>query len=122
MMLSKQELGRLGEKLASKYLLKKEYQIIEQNYRCRLGEIDIIAYKDNYFIFVEVKAKQNQNFGLPQEEVDFRKQQKIQQVARYYISQNPDLNVDFRFDVIAILYQGDDDYQLSHLRNAFSVV
>jgi putative endonuclease len=119
-MLNKQDLGKLGEKLAVKYLKGEDYQIIEQNYRCRFGEIDVIAYKDNYLIFVEVKTKQNENFGSPQEEVDFHKQRKLEQLALYYISQHSEWKVDFRFDVIGILYK-EEDHQLSHLKNAFLV-
>ena len=120
-MLTKQELGKCGEKIATKYLKENSYQIVQRNYRCRFGEIDIIAYKDNYLIFVEVKTKQNDKFGSPQAEVNLRKQKKLQQLARYYISQNQDQNIDFRFDVIGIMYRGVEDYKLSHLENAFLV-
>ncbi|KXS45489.1 MAG: putative endonuclease [Candidatus Frackibacter sp. T328-2] len=120
-MLTKQELGKCGEEIATKYLKENSYQIVQRNYRCRFGEIDIIAYKDNYLIFVEVKTKQNDKFGSPQAEVDFKKQRKLQQLALYYITQNQEQNVDLRFDVIGIVYRGESDYKISHLENAFLV-
>ncbi|MCK8823570.1 YraN family protein [Fuchsiella alkaliacetigena] len=120
-MLTRQELGQLGEKLAVKYLQQQGYKIVEQNYYCRLGEIDIIAFKDDYLVFIEVKTKRNQNFGSPWVEVNCHKQQKIHQVARHYISRQGYLETNFRFDVIGVFYSCSQDYQLSHLENAFSV-
>ncbi|MBM7623536.1 YraN family protein [Sporohalobacter salinus] len=118
-MIGKQELGKLGEELATRYLKNTGYDIIKRNYTCRIGELDIIAAKANYLIFVEVKTKQNFKFGHPREEVNYHKRQKLQQVARYYISQHPKEGVDYRFDVVGILYHNQDNYQISHIENAF---
>ncbi|ADL13162.1 YraN family protein [Acetohalobium arabaticum] len=118
-MVNKKKLGQLGEELAAEYLKELGYSIINRNYSCRIGELDIIAAKDNYLVFVEVKTKQNFKFGTPREEVNYHKQQKLQQVAQYYISQHPKKEANYRFDVIGILYQSEDDYQVSHIKNAF---
>ncbi|MGM0471646.1 MAG: YraN family protein [Bacillota bacterium] len=117
--MEKQELGDLGERLAADYLKQLDYQIRSKNYRCRQGEIDIIAADENYLIFIEVKTKRNLKFGMPQEEVDWRKQKKIKLVAQHYISQHPTEKLDYRFDVVGILFHSLEDYQITHLKNAF---
>ena len=80
------ELGQKGEKMAQKYLKKQKYKILEKNFRTKLGEIDIICFdkKENQIVFVEVKAKTSDYFGLPREMVDEQKQQKIERVATLY--------------------------------------
>lgn len=106
----KKSLGNLGEKIAGDYLKNKSYQIIALNYANpsgrRLGEIDIIA-KDlikNEFVFVEVKAREMQKFGNtnPEENVDYRKRQKLDKIAYFYLKNNNLLDCAYRFDVIAI--------------------
>lgn len=113
------ETGNIGESLAVNHLKKNGYKIIERNYKNKIGEIDIIAKKDDTIIFVEVKMRKNTNFGLPQEAVDSYKQRKIRNVATYYLkSKNLYDRASVRFDCIAII--GDKlDYKLSHLENIF---
>ena len=113
------KLGSLGEKLAVDYLKQQGYQIISKNYRCQHGEIDIIVADSEYLIFVEVKTKRNLKFGTPQEEVDWRKQERIRLVAQHYISHHPAVELDYRFDVISILYHSSKQYQITHLQNVF---
>jgi len=110
------EIGDFGEKQATKYLKKNGYKIIEKNYKNKIGEIDIIAQekKTKTLVFVEVKAKSSDFFGLPREMVDDRKIHKIEQVATAYLMEKHCLDIDFRFDVIEIL-KG----EITHIKNAW---
>lgn len=100
--MKRQEMGILGEKLASKALKKAGYRIIETNYRCRQGEIDIISLKDGCLVFVEVRSKTGGAFGTPEESVTGRKQQKLIAVAMDYLGNHQDLPENWRIDVVAV--------------------
>ena len=98
------DLGSWGEKLAASYLRKKHYKIIQTGYRCRFGEIDIIAKDKEYFCFIEVKYRTTNDFGNPLEAVDFRKQNQIRKVANYYLMRNKLSEwTPCRFDVIGFV-------------------
>lgn len=99
---NKKVLGEHGEKLARKYLLQKDYQIISVNYQNRQGEIDIIAVKQEFIIFIEVKTRNNHKYGTPQSAVDYRKQEKIKKMAHYFLLNHNFKGYKIRFDVIAI--------------------
>lgn len=101
--MNKRQLGTQKERLAGKLLMKNGYEIISFNYRCRFGEIDIIAKENDMLVFVEVKYRSNEKMGMPQEAVDIRKQHKIIQVARYYCLSHGLSQMPCRFDVVAIL-------------------
>ena len=106
-------LGNKGEKRAAAYLKSKGYKIIERNYRCKLGEIDLIAEKDNIIIFVEVKTRANDRFGKGFEAIVHKKIDKIRKVAMLYMIQK-DLQKEIRFDVISI-----DNNVVTHFEGAF---
>ena len=95
--------GNIGESLAQNYLLEKGYDILETNYKNKIGEIDIIAKDGNRIVFVEVKARATARFGYPREAVDFRKQQKIKMVANIYLKSHNLFGSFTRYDVIEIL-------------------
>lgn len=116
--MNRKELGKWGEKLATKYLKARGYRIVEKNYSCKLGEIDLIAEKSNYLVFIEVKTRRSDSFGLPQAAVGYRKQEKIRKVALYYIAFNEDKDQQIRFDVISIMAQ-DVKPQIEHFKEAF---
>ena len=107
-------LGNAGEVIAQEYLKKNKYKILETNFRCKFGEIDIIATKNDVIIFVEVKSKSSKKYGLPREMVTVYKQNKIKLVASYYLQINNAFNKNCRFDVIEIL-----DGQINHIEYAF---
>ena len=107
-------LGVSGEQQAKKYLIKQGYKVLETNYKTVLGEIDIIAKKDGFIVFVEVKTRSNTKFGLPRESVTPYKQNKIRTVATYYLKVKNMLNFNVRFDVIDIL-----NGELTHITNCF---
>ena len=93
--------GAWGETLAAEYLQKKRYKILAAGYRCRFGEIDLIAADRNHLVFVEVKLRKNNQFANAMEFVDARKQNRIRSTAQLYLSQNPS-ELQPRFDVIEI--------------------
>lgn len=115
--------GRWGEAVAADYLRKKHYKILSGNYRCRMGEIDLIASNRKYLVFVEVKTRKDSSFASAAEFVDFHKQQRLIAAARLYLSQN-ETALQPRFDVIEIYApQGTETKKpmVRHLENAFEV-
>ena len=119
-MLSK-VLGKIGECMAQKYLKSKGFNILNNNYSSRYGEIDIIATKDDCLVFVEVKFRKKNSIVTGLESVDKRKQSKITKTALVYLSKfNKD--VDTRFDVIEITDQNSEKVSagsIIHIENAF---
>ena len=117
--------GTFGEASACTFLKHKGYKILERNYRNRGGEIDIIARKDDYIVFVEVKTRNSEDFGAPSEAVNVIKQQKIVNTAMSFIMQNGS-DSDYRFDVIEVMYKrsvfgGFKTVKVNHIENAFGV-
>lgn len=93
--------GEIGEKRACQFLKKKGYMIVHTNYRWPGGEADIVARDGDYLVFVEVKTRSSNKYGLPEEAITEEKKQRITRTARYYIAQNrPEISI--RFDVVAI--------------------
>ena len=116
---SNRQKGIYGENIAQKFLLSKEYNIVETNYRVRFGEIDIIAIDQNCLVFVEVKYRTSLAFGFPREAVTYKKQEKIRKTAQFYILQKNINQMDIRFDVIDILEIKPSDIAIEHIQNAF---
>lgn len=112
--MNKRKLGAQKECLAAEYLRSQGMQILEQNFRCRIGEIDVVARDGDTLVFAEVKYRKNDHYGSPLEAVNFHKQNTIRKVAEYYLMCNPMVRMTVRFDVIGIL--GD---KIEHIRNAF---
>ena len=100
--MNRQEVGKLGEKLAQKFLKKKGYHIRETDFRCRTGEIDIIAQQKDCLVFVEVRTKSSLGFGTPEESITQGKKEKIINSALTYISTHQKLPPLWRIDVVAI--------------------
>ncbi|HER23910.1 MAG TPA: YraN family protein [Candidatus Atribacteria bacterium] len=115
-----ENLGKYGEKIASKYLEEKGYKIKERNFRTFLGEIDIICeYKEN-IIFVEVKTRRSGRYGYPEEAINLNKQRKIIKNALCYLAQYNLWGKKYCFDVILISISNHQDLKrLKHIRNAF---
>jgi len=111
------ELGAFGEQLAANYLRKHNYSILERNYRFQRAEIDIIAQKDDQLIIVEVKTRNSDFFGDPQDFVTSSKIKLLVKAADEYIISN-DLDLEVRFDIIAVLKNKDLE-RLEHFENAF---
>jgi putative endonuclease len=111
-------LGKAGEEHALRFLRQHGYEIVCQNYRTPKGEIDLIARKNNTIIFVEVKTRRSKKFGMPEEAVDDRKQDRLRSLAKYFISQYQLFELDCRFDVVSIFHEG-NAVKIKHIRNAF---
>jgi putative endonuclease len=95
--------GRRGEEFARKYFEKRGYTVVDHNFRCRFGEIDLIVRKDKAFRFVEVKFRKSVEYGLPQESVVKRKQNKIRNVALFWLRRRHlPIDGELHFDVLAI--------------------
>ena len=117
-----QEIGKIGEKIAQDYLMKKNYSILEKNFSCYLGEIDIIAkLKNNHdIIFIEVKTRTQSIYGRPAEAVNTKKLMHLYRVAEYYLKLNHFENNPIQFDVIEILHSenlGLRNTKLHHIQN-----
>ncbi|MDA9235036.1 YraN family protein [Polaribacter sp.] len=111
------ELGEKGELLAIDYLIKNEYQILEVNYRFLKAEVDIIAQKENVLAVVEVKTRSSDYFGNPQDFVNPKKIKLLLSAIDNYVIER-DLDVEVRFDIIAIIHQKNTT-KIEHLKDAF---
>jgi putative endonuclease len=116
----RQRFGKKSEALAVRHLKRNGYRILEQNYRNRLGEIDIIAQDRNTLVFVEVKAGRTNKFGNPKWAVTPKKQRKISMVALSYLKTLNKGNVKARFDVVSI-QKGGETPQIEIVKNAFEL-
>lgn len=113
----KQEIGKLGEDLATKYLEQQGYKVIERNFECRQGEIDIIAIDidKNELVFIEVKTRTNIKYGKPIEAVDQNKQKHLTKAVRYYLYSRHLENEFVRIDVMEI-YLYNHKYRVNHIK------
>lgn len=113
--------GKFGEKLARDYLIKKGYQIVAANFHNRFGEIDIIAAKNRYLVFVEVKAKIGETFGSPEEMADKYKIRRVQQMATVFLRDNPTLASkypQYRIDAVCLVLDEDNNItRFNHWEN-----
>jgi putative endonuclease len=116
----RQKFGKESESMAVMHLKKNGYKILEQNYRIKLGEIDIIAKDKGTLVFVEVKAKRSDRFGHPKEAVTPKKQRKISKVALHYLKATKQNHVKARFDVVAILLTRNSP-SIEIVKNAFEL-
>ncbi|MBI5183448.1 MAG: YraN family protein, partial [Nitrospinae bacterium] len=101
------ELGRKGEDIATRYLKEMGYKIIERNFRCPMGEIDLIASEKGVLIFIEIRTRRSDSFAPPQLSVNRVKQQKIINSALNYLVRKRITGIDCRFDIITIIFSPD---------------
>lgn len=111
------ELGKKGEQLAVEFLQKKGYAILERNFRHQKAEVDLIAQKQNTICAVEVKTRSTPEFGNPQDFVKPKQIQRLIEAMNFYIQEN-DLDVEVRFDIVAII-KNKSGTSLEHLEDAF---
>ncbi|ARV09563.1 hypothetical protein BTO05_07880 [Winogradskyella sp. PC-19] len=111
------ELGKKGEQLAVDFLLKDDYEIVERNYRFEKAEVDIIAQKKDILAIVEVKTRSTTDFGNPQDFVKPKQIKNLVKAVDEYVTVN-DLDVEVRFDIIAIVKEK-GKFKIEHLENAF---
>jgi putative endonuclease len=101
-MMKRSNTGALGEKLAGDFLKKKGYRILEINYRCSYGEIDIVALKGDCLVFVEVRTKSKPDYGSPEESLNFTKKLHLKRCAQYYQQCHDKLPESWRIDLVAL--------------------
>lgn len=104
--------GQRAEGLAAEHLCARAYELIQRNYRCKAGEIDIIARHGEVLCFVEVRSRRSAAFGHPLETVDRRKQTRIIRAAKHYLAAHRCGDAPVRFDVVAIVYEPKLEIQL----------
>ncbi len=114
-------LGAYGEELAADFLMAKGYRIFERNFRCKVGEVDIVAKDGSTVIFVEVKTRRSLSFGVPQLAVTAFKQRQIMKAALTWLSKHKLHDAAARFDVVAITLRADSEPAIEHIRNAFDL-
>ncbi|MBW2545292.1 MAG: YraN family protein [Deltaproteobacteria bacterium] len=114
------EKGRKGEDMAAACLRKEGYRIVERNYRCLYGEVDIIAMDAGDIVFIEVKSRKSDNFGSPEEAVGITKQKKISRVALNYLREKGLADHNARFDIVAIRFMPQGN-RIKLIRNAFDL-
>ena len=114
-------LGKWGEALVAEDLRKKGWQVLAAGYRCRLGEIDLIARKGRFIVFLEVKLRKSEDYGRAAEAVDRRKQSRLRATAQLYLAQRP-TDLQPRFDVAEVYApQGMETLapRIGYIENAF---
>lgn len=110
---AKRRLGFFGERKAARYLKTNGYNILERNYKCPFGEVDIIAQKGDVTAFIEVKTRSNDNYGQPNEAVGRERQKRYKNCVRFYYA-NREIDCTVRFDIIEVTKSG-----INHIENAF---
>ena len=108
-------LGKRGEDEAVRYLERKGYKIIERNFMCRQGEIDIIALDKNYIVFIEIKSRTSTEYGLPSESVTERKIKHMTKAIQYYLYKRNLEKENIRIDVMEV-YVKEEKYEINHLK------
>ena len=111
----KRDFGNTGENLATEYLEKQGYIILERNFYWKQGEIDIIAKDKNEIVFIEVKSRSNKLFGIPSEAVTKQKIKHLFRTARYFLYKNKMINEYIRFDVVEILIKS-GKFNINHIK------
>lgn len=114
----RQILGQQGERIAERYLKKKGYRLVERNYRCPAGELDLIVLDRRVIVFIEVKTRTDERFGTPLESVHRLKQQRMIKAALFFLSQRRLHDRESRFDVVGVSFSGREPV-VEHIQNAF---
>ena len=105
--------------MAAERLVREGYVILERNYRCSVGEMDLVAREEGVLVFVEVRTRSCEGFGSPLESVDFAKQRKLRDVARHYLRERRPFYRDVRFDVVGILLKEGEEALVEIIPHAF---
>jgi len=118
--MSNQSFGKYGEDLARQYLQKQGYRLLEENFRTKMGEIDLIVEDNQTICFVEVKTRQSLDQGEPYEAVNAWKIRKLSQMATFYLKYKyHTVEILSRFDVVSIVRDKDNQIKITHIKNAF---
>jgi putative endonuclease len=118
---SKIKTGKEGEIIAAAFLKKNGYRIIGKNFRCAIGEIDIIAQEKDELVFIEVKTRTSRELGFPEQAVGIKKQKKMSQLALWYLQKKNIKDTASRFDVLAITILPSGN-EIKLIKNAFDFI
>lgn len=118
-MRAKDAVGRYGEDVAARHLESAGLTVVERNWRCQDGEIDIVAMHGDVLVFCEVKTRSSVAFGVPAEAVSWAKAARIRRLAARYLAERRPPVLDLRFDVVSVLRQPRGAAFVEHLRGAF---
>lgn len=114
------ELGKQGERAAAQYLQAHAYTVLHRNWRCRFGELDIVAEHLSTLVFVEVRTRSTISLGTAEESVNLRKQRQVRRIAQHFLHTEKRYDCSIRFDVIALRMQSDGSIEdLNHIIHAF---
>ena len=113
------ELGSFGEQIVVTYLTDAGLRVLDRNWRCREGELDIVAREGDALVFCEVKTRRGVGYGFPVEAVTFAKQRKLRVLAQRWLAAHDEHAPDLRFDVVGVLVRGTAPAVVTHLRAAF---
>ena len=113
------DLGNRGERIAAAHLIDSGLRVLDRNWRCREGELDIVAREGNALVFCEVKTRRATGFGHPVEAVTPRKQRRLRTLAQRWLAAHDEHAPELRFDVVGVLVRPDRPALVSHLRAAF---
>jgi putative endonuclease len=116
---TRNELGALGERLAAEHLTAQGLQVLDRNWRCREGELDIVARDGDALVFCEVKARRGTGFGTPAEAVTWRKQRRLRLLAQRWLAAHAEHAPGLRFDVVGVLVLPGRSPEVTHHRRAF---
>jgi len=120
MTVARQAVGAWGERRAAKYLTDESFRVVARNWRCPLGEIDIIAWDGATLVFCEVKTRRGLGFGLPAEAVVAAKARRLRRLGARWLALNTSAHPrEIRFDVIAVLIRRPGQVEIDHIRGAF---
>ena len=111
------KIGDIGEEKAVEYLKKKRYRILDRNYRCRFGEIDIIAKYDDYIVFIEVKTRRGEGYGRPIEAINSTKLNRILKTVNFYLAEKRMFDANIRIDAIEVFLSNLKEIGLNHIEN-----
>ena len=114
-------LGKEGERIAELFLKKKRYKLVERNYRCAAGELDLVMLDHRVIVFVEVKTRTGSGYGTPLEAVESRKQQKMIHAAQFFLTAKKLSQREARFDVVGISWR-EAQPVVEHIENAFELI
>lgn len=117
--MGQQELGKRGEDAAAAYLERVGMTVVDRNWRCKAGEVDLVALDGSEIVFIEVKTRKSTATGRPEEAVTPAKQRRYHRLAQAYLQQAGLDDVSVRFDVISLLVLAEDRALLRHHRSAF---
>lgn len=118
---SRREVGAWGEAKAAEFLRAKGYKILAQHWTHRIGELDIVATKNGYIIFVEVKTRTSNRFGAPEQSITWFKQERLRRTANVYMLKNKLQDVPYQIDSLAVMYDPiRKETTIRHLENVIS--